>query len=233
MNRSSLPVVVIAIAALFCSPGSRGEGESGSPTPKEHKYTADVNKLAEAPPPAPGGVLMVGSSIFRKWTNCVQDLAPLPVTNRAFGGSHTGDQLYFFDKIVPSSKASLVVWYCGSNDVKSKDAPDQILQRTLEWVGMTRKALPDAHILLVSVIRSPEKRTDGLLENVDEVNKGLVQLAQNEKGVSYVDVNPSLEDSSGEPIPECYVADHLHLTPEGYRRMTEVLKPAMQKGMQP
>lgn len=57
---------------------------------------------------------MVGSSIFRKWLTCAHDLAPLPVTNRAFGGSVTSDQLFFFDQIVPSSRAALVVWYCGS-----------------------------------------------------------------------------------------------------------------------
>jgi hypothetical protein len=233
MKRLSLPIVILAIATLLFSPQSRADGESGAPISRESKYTAEVNRMATAPPPTPGGVLMVGSSIFRKWTNCVQDLAPLPVTNRAFGGSQTDDQLFFFDKIVPLSKASLVVWYCGSNDVRAKASPGKILQRTVEWVARTRKALPDARILLVSVIRAPEKRSDGLLGNVDEVNKGLSEFAKKEKGLSFVNVNPSLEDSAGEPIPECYVADHLHLTPEGYRRMTEVLKPAMQKEMQP
>jgi hypothetical protein len=52
----------------------------------ERKYTKDVAKLAAAPAPAPGGILMVGSSIFRKWTTAADDLAPLPVTNRGFGG---------------------------------------------------------------------------------------------------------------------------------------------------
>ena len=89
----------------------------------ESKYTTDVAKLAAAPAPAPGGILMVGSSIFRKWTNCVTDLAPLPVRNRAFGGSKTEDQLFFFDQVVPSSRAALVVWYCGSNDVNAKSRP--------------------------------------------------------------------------------------------------------------
>jgi hypothetical protein len=34
-----------------------------------------------------GGILFVGSSIFRQWTNVPEQMAPLPVLNRAFGGS--------------------------------------------------------------------------------------------------------------------------------------------------
>lgn len=172
---------------------------------------------------------MVGSSIFRKWESCVRDLAPLPVVNRAFGGSQTGDQLFFFDKIVPSSRAAVVVWYCGSNDVNGKASPKTILQNAKEWIGRTRAALPQVRIVLVSVIRAPQKRKAGLLATVDEVNKGLVQLAGSVADVAYIDVNPALETTAGEPVAECYVSDKLHLSPEGYRRMTSVLRPVIER----
>ena len=195
----------------------------------EHKYTADVAKLAAAPAPVIDGILMVGSSIFRKWESCAQDLAPLPVTNRGFGGSKTEDQLFFFDQIVPSSRAALVVWYCGSNDLNAKKTPESILNNTKEWIGRTQASLPQARILIVSVIRSPQKREAGRLAQVDETNKALLQLAGSFPGVAFVDVNPSLETASGEPVVECYVSDKLHLTPDGYRRMTSVLRPMIEK----
>lgn len=212
--RSCILVLVLACTSLSAA---------------ESKYTTDVAKLAAAPAPAPGGILMVGSSIFRKWTNCVTDLAPLPVRNRAFGGSKTEDQLFFFDQVVPSSRAALVVWYCGSNDVNAKRSPADILKNTKEWIGRTRAALPQSRILLISVMRAPQKREAGLLPQVDEVNKGLIQLAAAIPGVAYTDVNPALETPSGEPVIECYVTDKLHLTLEGYRRMTAVLRPLMEK----
>ncbi len=172
---------------------------------------------------------MVGSSIFRKWTSAAEDLAPLPVTNRGFGGSKTEDQLFFFDQIVPSSSAALVVWYCGSNDVNAKRTPESILNNTKEWIARTRAALPQTRILIVSVIRVPQKREKGLLTQVDAVNKGLLQLAGSIPNVTYADVNPALETAAGEPVAECYVADKLHLTPEGYRRMTSVLRSLIEK----
>lgn len=221
LKAAFLAAILIAGCAVHGAEPGRSSGE--------HKYAAEVDRLAAAPAPAPGGILMVGSSIFRKWESCARDLAPLPVVNRAFGGSRTEDQLFFFDRIVPSSRAGLVVWYCGSNDVNAKVTPQAIVQNTREWIGRTRAALPKARILLVSVIRAPQKRKAGLLGEVDEANKGLRQLAGSLPDVAYADVNPAMETPAGEPVAECYVEDQLHLTMEGYRRMTSVLRPVIEK----
>jgi lysophospholipase L1-like esterase len=206
--------------------------ETSAP-PKKQKYVADVAKLAAAPAPAPGGILLVGSSIFRKWASYAQDFAPLPVTNRGFGGSRTADQLFFFDQIVPCSRASLVVWYCGSNDVNGKKPTEEIIKNTKEWIERTKAALPQVRILLVSVIRAPQKREDGKLQPVDEVNKELLALAGSIKGVTYADVNPAMETPTGDAVSECYLSDKLHMTPEGYRRIATVLKPIIEKNWPP
>ena len=198
--------------------------------PAKNKYEDAVAKFALDPEPAPGGVLLVGRSIFRKWTTLAADLAPIPVTNRAFGGSRTGNQLTFFDRVVPSSRAGLVVWYCGSNDIKGGIATTVILDNTKQWIERTRGSLPGARILLVSVIRAIQKREDGQLDEVDEVNAGLRKLAETMASVDYVDVNPAVESASGEAIPGCYLADKLHLSPDGYRSLVTVLRPAIEKG---
>lgn len=78
------------------------------------------------------------------------------------------------------------------------------------------------------MVNAPQKRRDGQSAALNEVNQGLCHLAETEKGVSYVDVNPALEASGGEALEACYVKDQLHLTPEGYERMTTVLKPAIE-----
>ena len=217
------------ISVVFLSTSVLVQANELGSLPGKQKYWDAVDKLAAAPAPVPGGVLLVGSSIFRKWESCARDLAPLAVTNRCFGGSRTADQVHFFDRIVPSSCAALVVWYCGSNDVNGKKAPEEILANTKRWITLTQAALPDARILLVSVIRAPQKREDGKLAPVDEVNKGLLALHRAIHGVDYIDVNPALETPFGESIPECYLADKLHLASEGYRRMSAVLRPIMVK----
>jgi lysophospholipase L1-like esterase len=237
MKTRSLPLAAILsallVARLFAadpsaSPSPQSAVPRKSPAKdRDARFEPEVAKLEASPSPSPGGVLMVGSSIFKRWTNAAADLAPLPVTNRAFGGSRTIDQLSFFERIVPTSGAALVVWYCGSNDINGSESPAVVLGRTKEWVSRTRASLPKARIVLVSVIRAPQKREKGYLVAVDEVNRGLRRLAESLPGVVYVDVNPPLETSSGDPRPECYVEDKLHMTPEGYRAMASLLLPAM------
>jgi lysophospholipase L1-like esterase len=200
-----------------------------TPTAATSKLTDEVGRFANQPSPEPGGVLLVGSSIFKKWTNAVTDLAPLPVTNRAFGGSQTYHQLKFFDQVVPPCHPQLIVWYCGSNDIKGKKDPASVLERTEEWLDKVKKLDPSIQVLLVSTHRSPQKRKDGQIEGVDAVNRGYQELSKKREGVFYVDVNPALESAKGESKDDLYVADGLHLNIEGYQQMVTLLKPAMEK----
>ena len=194
-----------------------------------NKYTAEVDKFASEPIPPPGGVLLVGSSIFKRWTNAASDLAPFPVTNRAFGGSQTSHQLMFFDQVVSPCRPRLIVWYCGSNDIKGKKDPQSVLKRTEEWLDKVKKLDPSTQVLLVSIHRCPQKRKDGQLEGVDAVNHGYEKIARSKEGVFYVDVNPALQSLAGKPRAELYVEDGLHLNREGYYQMNTLLKPAIEK----
>ena len=225
MNRTFRLSLSIFLCFSFCSWAVPGAGVAVG----TNKYTAEVAKFALQPVPAPGGVLLVGSSNFRKWTNAVTDLAPLPVTNRAFGGSQTSHQLMFFDQVVPPCRPGLVVWYCGSNDIKGKKDATSILERTEEWISRVKQMDSAAAVLLVSVIRAPQKHRDGQVAVVDAVNRGYEEIARSKEGVFYVDVNPALQSPTGESRAELYVSDGLHLNGEGYHQMTTLLKPAIEK----
>jgi len=225
MNRIFRVSLSIFLCISFCSWAVPGTGVVVG----TNKYTAEVAKFALQPVPAPGGVLLVGSSNFRKWTNAVTDLAPLPVTNRAFGGSQTSHQLMFFDQVVPPCRPGLVVWYCGSNDIKGKKDAASILGRTEEWISRVKQMDSATAVLLVSVIRAPQKHQDGQVAVVDAVNGGYEEIARSKEGVFYVDVNPALQSPTGESRVELYVPDGLHLNGEGYRQMTTLLKPAIEK----
>ncbi|MFG0259146.1 MAG: hypothetical protein ACF8LK_02245, partial [Phycisphaerales bacterium JB041] len=70
-----------------------------------------------ADPPEPGRVLFIGSSSFRLWKTLEADMVPVPVLNRGFGGSKTGEVLAVFDRIVVPYAPSVIVYYCGDNDL--------------------------------------------------------------------------------------------------------------------
>ena len=225
MNRTPRLALSIFLCFSFCSWAAPEAGMVVG----TNKYTAEVDKFASEPIPPPGGVLLVGSSIFKRWTNAVSDLAPFPVTNRAFGGSQTSHQLMFFDKVVTPCHPQLIVWYCGSNDIKGKRVAESILGRTEEWISRVKHIDPATEILLVSVIRAPQKHRDAQIDVVDAVNRGYEEIARTKEGVFYVDVNPALQSLTGESRVELYVKDGLHLNVEGYHQMTTLLKPAIEK----
>jgi lysophospholipase L1-like esterase len=135
----------------------------------------------------------------------------------------------FFGQVVPPCRPQLIVWYCGSNDIKGKKDPHSVLQRTEEWLDKVMKYDSSIQVLLVSIHRCPQKRKDGQIEGVDAVNQGYKELSQKRSGVFYVDVNPVLQNSAGELRGELYVEDGLHLNVEGYHQMTALLKPAIEK----
>ena len=62
--------------------------------PSPTRFQAAIDKYLEGDktnPPAKGTIEFIGSSIFARWKNVSEQMAPLPVYNRAFGGSRTAD----------------------------------------------------------------------------------------------------------------------------------------------
>jgi len=95
-------------------------------------------RLDNENPPERRGVVFVGSSIFREWREArdfAADLAPLPVVNRAFGGSTARDQLRddIMDAIVFPHEPRVLVYYCGSNDLNEGESPRRIRDHFATW----------------------------------------------------------------------------------------------------
>src|SRR5579862_4869558 len=65
-------------SAIALLPLNASRGADPVPSAALHKYSDEVAKFAAAPAPAPGGVLMVGSSIFRKWLSVTIKATPTP-----------------------------------------------------------------------------------------------------------------------------------------------------------
>jgi lysophospholipase L1-like esterase len=196
------------------------------------QYEPSFKEFAEqdrAKPPVKGGILFVGSSIFRKWTDVAEMMAPLPVLNRAFGGSRTGDQLARFEQVVPPYAPKVIVYYCGSNDLKATpaDAPDVIFGRFREFSQRVRAILPATRIIFVSSTRSPDRVERW--EQVDHYNALVRAYCAATPGHSFVDVNPRLVDANGHPRLDLYVADKLHFHPPAYEEFKAVIRPVLER----
>jgi len=174
-------------------------------------------------------VLFVGSSIFHRWTQLTSQLAPLPVTNIAFDGAVTDDWNRLVDARVIPLRPKVIAYYCGSNDVDDGDTPARIFARIREFVTRVTKALPQTHIVFVSVNKAPEKHDRW--DVIDEINRRVEQYAAQNPQVLFVDVNPVLFNADGTSRTNLFMNDQLHLRPPAYEEFSKILKPVLDKAL--
>jgi lysophospholipase L1-like esterase len=223
-----------AMLAVFASGAVPGFGQPADQTEEEAqrwaRFQPSFDAFAEADrenPPVPGGILFLGSSIFRQWTNAAEMMAPLPVLNRAFGGSRTTDQLTRFNELTPRYLPSIIVYYCGSNDLNAGHEPAAIFSRFKEFSQRVASLLPDTRIVFVSSMRSPDR--EDRWDRVDAFNQLVAEYCSSTPHHAYVDVNPRLVDDAGNPRLELFRSDRLHLNPPAYEEFAAVIRPTLER----
>lgn len=228
---------ILLLLSFCCAVTSGWAAEILSPAEEAAKrwkqYQPAFDAFAEqdrVTPFAPGGIVFVGSSIFRQWTTVPEQMAPLPVLNRAFGGSRTGDQLARFDQVVTPYAPKVIVYYCGSNDLKAgavAEDPAAIFARFRAFSERVQATLPQTRVIFVSSTRSPDRV--GRWEQVDHYNALARAYCAATPNRFFVDVNPALVDAAGHPRLELYKEDKLHFHPAAYVEFTRIIRPALER----
>jgi lysophospholipase L1-like esterase len=194
------------------------------------RYASDIEAFLQqdlANPPPKEGILFIGSSIFRQWAHLSEQMAPLPVFNRAFGGSTTADILNHMDKVVLPYKPRVIVYYCGSNDINGGERSTVIFGRTRAFCERVHAELSDTRILYVSINRAPQKQNRW--DVVDSTNALMKQYCSTAGYLGYIDVNPVLFDREGKPRTDLYQSDLLHFKDQAYVEFTAVIKPVVEQ----
>ena len=196
------------------------------------RFEADIQRMLErdkTSPPPRAGILFIGSSIFRQWTHLSEQMAPLPVFNRAFGGSVTQDLLDRMDQVVLPYQPRIVVYYCGSNDVGAGESAEAILARTKQFRKILGRKAPDTFVFYTAIQKAPDKRDRWNV--VDAVNKEMERYSHTSPSLGYIDLNPVLFDARGNVREDLFLPDKLHFRPEStaYAEFAQVVKPYLTK----
>ncbi len=177
-------------------------------------------------PPPPGGVLFVGSSTIRRW-NTAELFPDLPVINRGFGGSEMIDAAHFAERIVLPYRPRVIVVYAGSNDLARDTTPCQILADFTALVAQVERELPETDVLFLSI--KPSIKRWPLIHRVRATNALIEALCTERPRLHYLDVHTPFLTAEGLPDPACLEEDGLHLNAAGYRRLTELVRPAVDR----
>ncbi len=176
--------------------------------------------LTNAPPARP--IVFVGSSSIRLWKSLADDFPGLPIVNRGFGGSQLADSVNYADEIVIPCQPRQVVIYAGGNDINSGKDPELVFG---DFVALTTKllcALPKARITYISSAPSPSRWAQ--VEKVRRLN-GLIEDYCRRHRIDFINVFPLMLGPDGQPKPDIYVADRLHLNTNGYAIWREAVRP--------
>ncbi|MEK7412716.1 MAG: GDSL-type esterase/lipase family protein [Planctomycetota bacterium] len=192
------------------------------------KQVADYEAKDKANPPAIGTIVFIGSSTFTRWSSVVTDMAPLPVYNHAFGGSRTADVLQAVPRLIVPNKPKVIVYYCGDNDMAKESADPAVpVQGFKDFVAKVRADLPTVRIIYVSIKPSPSRIA--VWPKAQIANAQVQTYCASDPTLTYVEIGKQLLDSDGKPKETLYVKDRLHLNEEGYKLITVVLKPEVEK----
>jgi lysophospholipase L1-like esterase len=218
------PVAVVgALCCLFClSPSVLPAADQ----PPAIRWAEDLARFESADrehPPAQGGILFLGSSTIRRWDTLTDDFPGLPVLNRGFGGSQMSDAAALVPQLVLPYAPRQIVLYEGDNDLNKGKTPEQVLADFQTFLTQVRERMPQCRISILAIKPSPKRWH--LKDAITRTNRQLAEAAAADPRIDFIDVFTPMLDTGGEPRPELFVEDGVHLTPEGYAIWTRTIRP--------
>jgi len=180
-------------------------------------------------PPPRNAALFIGSSSIEHWKSLAADFPGIAVINRGFGGSELPDSTYYVDRIVTPYHPRAVVLYAGDNDLQDGHSPQQVRDAFAAFVRKVRAA--DAGVPIAFLGIKPSMARKVLLPKIRRANDLVRAYAATQKGVTYLDTFTPMLGGDGQPTPNWYVEDGLHMNRSGYKLWIAIVRPWLDKVM--
>jgi lysophospholipase L1-like esterase len=176
-------------------------------------------------PPPRDAIVFIGSSSIRLWKTLEQDFPEHKVINRGFGGSETGDSVHFADRVVLPYRPKLVVMYAGGNDINSGKTPERVAANFKAFVEKVQAKLPHTRIAYISIAPNPARWAQ--VDRVKRANDLIREFTKASPDLTFIDVFPHMLGEDGQPRPEIFGEDRLHMNERGYALWTKLVRPAL------
>ncbi len=230
-----LPFVLAAACALLSTgpaladpPSPTVVASAAAPAPWEAELAAFARSDL-AHPPAADGILFVGSSSIRLWSDLEQSFGTeVGVIKRGFGGSQLRDCVGNLERLVVRYRPRVVLLYAGDNDIAAGATPEDVRRRFIAFVDGVRARLPATRIAYISIKPSPSR--SALLPAIRAANALVRAAADTRDNVDYVDVFTPMLTADGRPRRELFRDDALHLNADGYALWKSVIAPYVTRG---
>lgn len=162
----------------------------------------------------PGATVFTGSSTIRMWRSLPEISLEEEVLNTGFGGSKAADLERYLFPLVLKYDPKRVFIYEGDNDLWADVTAVEILNSLKQIVTRIHLVDPGTEIILIGAKPSPSRWEKK--ESYLSFNQLLKDYCDKTEQVSYLDTWKALTDAQGNPRPELYLQDQLHLNSDGY-----------------
>ncbi len=177
-----------------------------------------------ANPPAPGGVLFVGSSTIRMW-DLEKYFPGMGALNRGFGGSQYDDLVHYADRIILPYRPRVIVLYSGDNDIAHGKSPEWVFADFRALLNKIRHSLPDTRVVVLGAKPSIARWEKWAL--MQKANGLIRDFTEKDRNTTYADGAPCLFGPEGKPRPEFLLEDGLHFSHEGYVLWSDLVRPLL------
>jgi len=197
------------------------------PDPERYSGAIDAFLAAEATSPPPkGAIVATGSSSMRFWHGRIaEDLAPLTLVPRGFGGSNMKDVRHFLDELVLRHEPRAVLLYEGDNDAAVGAKPEEVIAHFDAIVAGIHDRFPAARIYILAV--KPSVARWHLWDVMQATNALLADRAAADPRLTFIDIATPMLGDDGKPLPDIFVADNLHMNAAGYDIWRDVVRPIL------
>jgi lysophospholipase L1-like esterase len=126
----------------------------------------------------------------------------------------------WFDQVVAPYRSRAIVFYAGENDIAAGKSVERVLADFDTFMRRKTAAMGQTPVYFISL--KPSKLRLVQLEQQRQVNQAIRTRAEQRVDLHYIDVAASMLQD-GEP-KDLFVADNLHMSPQGYALWTQALR---------
>jgi lysophospholipase L1-like esterase len=235
-----LPALLMALSILHCTSKRQSKNLNASVPPKivlsEALLQSDSYRIEPAiaafeqmerdSPSAKGGIIFTGSSSIRLWETLHEDMAPLEVVNRGFGGSIIRQVSFYADRILLPLEPKLIVLYCGENDIcNDVYSHEEPLENFKDFVAIIHHSLPQTRILFLNMKPSPLRWE--YWPKFQQGNRLIEEYSEKQPLLDYLDISTTMMAADGRTKPEIWKSDSLHMNAIGYEGWTQTVQPVV------
>lgn len=221
MWKSLFTVLLSAFFFWSCSPLKQYPKESYAWAAPEIENFVAQDSTEDYPE---NSLLFVGSSSIRLWNTLAEDMAPYPVIQRGYGGAHLRDAIFYTDKLLGKHQPTMIIGFI-ANDIKGvaeDESPRKVARLFRFFLKQLRQTHPNIPFLWVEI--TPTKSRWKQWPEIKTVNEKIKAYCAKTPNLHFVETAEAFLTKEGLPRTELFVADQLHLNPQGYALWSSLIK---------